>query len=46
MDIICTRCANTDCECVPYDTECDQNFKEKVKTKEVESEQQCQNNSK
>lgn len=29
MDIICKRCANTGCECVPYDTECKQNFKPK-----------------
>lgn len=27
MKIICERCANSDCECVPYDVECDENFK-------------------
>lgn len=35
MDIICKRCATTDCECVPYDVECDQKFRakeEEVKT--------------
>ena len=29
MNIICERCANSGCECVPYDTECNQNFKPK-----------------
>ena len=33
MDIICTRCATTDCECVPYDVECDQKFKAKEENK-------------
>ena len=35
MSIICEKCANTDCECTPYDTDCDKNFKEKIETKEL-----------
>lgn len=38
MDIICIRCANTDCECVPYDEDCDENFKEKIETNELVGE--------
>ena len=32
--LICERCAKfcNGCECVPYDVECDENFKEKVGT--------------
>jgi hypothetical protein len=30
--LICEKCANfgNDCECVPYDVECDENFVEKL----------------
>ena len=38
MSIICDRCINTDCECIPYDKDCDEKFKEKVKTKELVGE--------
>jgi hypothetical protein len=34
--IICEKCANfSNCECVPYDVECDENFKEKVEVDET-----------
>lgn len=29
MSIICERCVKHNCECVPYDVECDENFEEK-----------------
>ena len=44
MLIICTRCAAADCECVPYDTDCEKNFKPKVQTTDKEGENSdCQN---
>ncbi len=36
--IICEKCSNSNCECVPYDMECDENFKPKDETKEVVGE--------
>jgi hypothetical protein len=34
--IICEKCANfSNCECVPYDVECDNNFKEKVGVNDI-----------
>ena len=38
MSIICDRCITADCECVPYDKDCDENFKEKTETKELVGE--------
>ena len=38
--IICEKCANfSNCECVPYDVECDNNFKEKVGVNDISDAQ-------
>lgn len=35
MDIICKRCKYfSDCECVPYDIECDEHFEPKNNSEE------------
>lgn len=33
--MICEKCSRCNCECVPYDVECDKNFKEKKTIGEI-----------